>query len=77
MMDYFKRTREGSLLAIQKLDAMMSGVTRSEIEQLSPAHRQRLAQVLRHIADLADPPKKPDTPSSGVLCDLDDGYRSE
>jgi hypothetical protein len=44
------------VLCIQKLDALFSGVTKSEIMQLSPVHRQRLAQVLRHIADLCDPP---------------------
>jgi hypothetical protein len=36
-------------------DALVAGVTKAEIQRMPPAHRQRLAQVLRYIADLADP----------------------
>jgi hypothetical protein len=43
---------------------------------MPPAHRQRLAQVLRYIADLADPPKA-QRPKAGVLAELRDGQRVE
>jgi len=45
------------LASIEKIDALVAGVTKAEIQRMPPAHRQRLAQVLRYIADLADPPK--------------------
>lgn len=65
------------LTSIQKIDAMMAGVTRAEIQAMPPAYRQRLAQMLRHIADLADPPKKRELAKSGVLGDLHDGKRAD
>lgn len=46
------------MLLIHKIDALLSGVTRRDVEHLNPAQRQRLAFVLRAIADLADPPYK-------------------
>jgi hypothetical protein len=42
------------LTSIEKIDALMAGLTRADIERMPPAHRQRLAQVLRHIAHLAE-----------------------
>ena len=69
--------REGGLLtSIEKIDALMAGVTRADIQRMPPAHRQRLAQVLRYIADLADPPKA-HSPKAGVLAELRDGQRGE
>jgi hypothetical protein len=59
--------------ALTKIDALVAGVTRAEIQALPPAHGQRLAQVLRHIADVADPPKKPERLKTGVLADLRGG----
>ena len=44
------------MTSIEKIDALVAGVTRTDIAKMPPAHRQRLAQVLRYIADLADPP---------------------
>jgi hypothetical protein len=61
------------LLIVEKIDALLNGVTRKDIEHLRPAQRQRLAAVLRHIANLADPPQKPEEPKTGVLFDLRDG----
>jgi hypothetical protein len=59
-------TREGIMLAsIEKIDALVAGVTKAEIQRMPPAHRQRLAQVLRYIADLADPPK---AEAPGLAC---------
>jgi hypothetical protein len=65
------------LTSIQKIDALMAGITRAEIQAMPPAYRQRLAQVLRHIADLADPPERRERPKTGVLADLHDGKRAD
>jgi hypothetical protein len=43
---------------------------------MSPFHRQRLAQALRRVADLADPPAKTEPPENGVLGDLSEGQRA-
>jgi hypothetical protein len=64
------------LTSIEKIDALMAGVTRADIQRMPPTHRQRLAQVLRHVADLADPPKV-HSPKAGVLAQLRDGQRGE
>jgi hypothetical protein len=64
------------LTSIEKIDALMAGVTRADIQRMPPAHRQRLAHVLRYIADLADPPKA-NGPNAGVLAELKDGQRVE
>jgi len=69
--------REAALLPIHKIEDILSGVARSDIEKLNPAHRQRLAQALRHIADIADPPATPAEPEPGVLADLRDGQQLE
>jgi hypothetical protein len=63
------------LLLIEKVDALLNGVTRNDIEHLNPAQRRRLAAVLRHIANLADPPKV-EAVRSGVLAVLRDGERA-
>jgi hypothetical protein len=47
------------------LDALLAGITKADLEMMPPAHRQRLAQALRQIADLADPPRKADPPGDG------------
>ncbi len=64
------------LTSVEKIDALVAGVTKAEIQRMPPAHRQRLAQVLRYIADLADPPKV-HGPKAGVLAELRDGQRVE
>jgi hypothetical protein len=76
-MTYPHNAREATLLAIAKIEALLSGVRRPDIEQMPPAQRQHLAQVLRHIADLADPPKRREQPKTGVLADLHDGRRAD
>jgi hypothetical protein len=66
------------LKSFEKLDTVMSGITRKDILQLPPLYRHRLAVVLRYIADLADPPApKCEEPSAGVLADLNAGERAE
>jgi hypothetical protein len=46
---------------------------------MPPANRRRLARVLRHIADIADPPKPKDEvePPTGILGALRNGARAE
>lgn len=68
-------TREAPLLLIEKIDALLNGVTRNDVEHLRPAQRQRLAFVLRAIADMADPPTsrratREELRKSGVLSQL-------
>jgi hypothetical protein len=62
--------------SIEKIDALISGVTRDDIKKMPPAPRQRLAQALRYIADLADPPRS-DAPKAGVLAHLPAQPRDE
>jgi hypothetical protein len=64
------------IAALDKIEAMIAGVTRDEIQALSPNRRQRLTQALRYLADLADP-SKPADPRSGPLARLRDGERAE
>ena len=63
------------MLIVEKIDALLNGVTRKDVEHLNPAQRRRLAAVLRHIAEMADP--KPEPPKSGVLADLRAGQRGQ
>jgi hypothetical protein len=60
---------------IHKID----GLTRADIEKMPPANRRRLAQALRHIANIADPPPKRtvEIPKAGILGDLRNGAREE
>jgi hypothetical protein len=61
---------------IDKVDGLLAGITRNDIERMAPAYRRRLAQALRRIADIADMPPKSDPPKSGILGSLHDGERS-
>jgi hypothetical protein len=67
------------LSPIAKIDALLAGITKADIARMPPANRRRLAQVLRHIADLADPPPKRtvEIPKAGILRDLGNGARAE
>ena len=63
------------LLLIDKLDALLNGITRRDIESLTPEQRKRLALALRRIADIADRPERA-KPKVGVLYDLNRGERA-
>jgi hypothetical protein len=39
---------------VEKVDALMAGTPENDTESMPPAGRQKLAQVLHHLADLAD-----------------------
>ena len=47
----------------EKAMALLDALRLEDIEALPPANRRRLAQVLRHIADIADPPPKAEAPA--------------
>jgi hypothetical protein len=40
-----------------KLEALLVGVTRADLERMAPAERRRFAATLRRVADIADPPR--------------------
>jgi len=61
---------------VEKVDALMAGMTKADIERLLPAGRQQLAQELRRVADLADPPTT-NRQHAGVLRELGNGQRGE
>jgi hypothetical protein len=58
----YRVERPDVLPPIVKIDALLAGITTADIENLPPVHRQRLAQALRRIADMADPPPKAEAP---------------
>lgn len=60
----------------KKVAALLIAVRRQDIEELSPAERQRFADLCRHLAGLAEP-KMSTHRRSGVLCDLKSGHRAE
>lgn len=66
------------MLLIEKVDALLGGITRRDIEHLTSLQRRKLAWALRRIADIADPPEdtKTDNPRAGVLSALANGERS-
>lgn len=51
-----------------KAAALLSALRRADIEALSPAQRERLAQICRYVADMAAPATP--EPKSGVLADV-------
>jgi hypothetical protein len=61
---------------IQRIAALMEGLTIPDVQAAPPAHRRRFAQHARYWAEIADPTKPP-APKSGVLADLSKGKRSE
>lgn len=64
------------LSVLQKVEGLLAGITRSDIERMRPAYRRRFAQALRRVAEIADPQPKPEPPKAGVLARLHDGERA-
>ena len=64
------------IATIDKLEALLAGVAKPDLERAPPAQRRRLAQALRHVADLCDPPARTDLPKSAVLATLREGPRT-
>jgi hypothetical protein len=59
-----------------KVAALLVAVRRQDIEKLSPAERQRLANLCRYVASLAEPEINA-PPRSSVLYNLKSGGRAE
>jgi hypothetical protein len=38
---------------IEKIDALIAGLSKNDLERMPPLHRQRLAQALRRVAERA------------------------
>jgi hypothetical protein len=51
---------------VQEVMRLLGQLTREDIEAMPPAERERLAQLLRHVAGFAADP-----PAPGVLRSLD------
>jgi hypothetical protein len=60
------------LLIVEKVSALLTGVTRRDVEHLTPEQRRRLAFVLRSIAQLCDNVDA-EAPKPGILRDLRQG----
>ena len=58
---------------IQKTIALLDALNPTDVQALSPFERRRFADLLKHLADLAD---RPAPPRAGVLCDLGRGDRA-
>jgi hypothetical protein len=59
-----------------KVAALLVAVRRQDVEELSPVERERLANLCRYVASLAEPVTgAPDR--TGVLLDLKSGRRAE
>jgi hypothetical protein len=58
-----------------KVAVLLTAIRRQDVEELSPAERQRFASLCRYVAALAERPPPP--PKSGVLCELKAGRRPE
>jgi hypothetical protein len=48
------------IASLSMIDGLIAGINQDEIKRMPPAHRQRLAQALRHVANLCDPPDPDD-----------------
>jgi hypothetical protein len=56
-----------------QLAIILFAIDPADIEELSAAQRQRLADLCRHVAAMAEPPAQ--KPKAGVLASLHDGER--
>jgi hypothetical protein len=63
-------------MTIATIEALLACVSQEQLQVLSPVRRMRLAQILRHVATMADP-SKPADPREGALARLRDGERAE
>ena len=59
-----------------KVAALLVALRKQDVEELTPAERQRLANLCRYVASLAEP--QVSVPSrAGMLYDLKSGRRAE
>ena len=67
---------------VEKVIALIGGMSAVDVRALPPLKRQLLAQACRRVADVADPPaerfRRPNaSPRSGVLAELSMGERAQ
>jgi hypothetical protein len=72
IIEIIERERFAMLAAVAIMH--LEGIDPADLQRLAPAERRRLADRLRHLADIADP-RKPAVPPKGVLADLRNGER--
>jgi hypothetical protein len=60
-----------------KIAALLTGLTRNQVEAMSPVERQQLADQCRRITALADQPPRNGEPKEGLLSNLKDTPRDE
>jgi hypothetical protein len=60
-----------------KIAALLTGLTRNQVEAMPPVERQQLADQCRRITALADPHPDGATFKAGVLADLQARRRDE
>jgi hypothetical protein len=60
-----------------KIAALLTGLTRNQVEAVSPIARQQLADQCKRIAALSEPSPPAATVKAGVLSRLKDWERSE
>jgi hypothetical protein len=58
---------------IREIVKGLEALTAADLDQLAPAERRRLADLLRHLAGIADKGEPP----KGVLGDLANGERGD
>lgn len=58
-----------------KVAALLVAVRRQDVEELSPAERQRLASLCRHVAAMADSHTGAHR-RSAVICEFEPGRRA-
>lgn len=64
------------MLLIEKIDALLHGVTRRDMDLLKPEQRKRFAALCRHVAEMAEPSTRVIAPKAGVLSALSRGDRA-
>jgi hypothetical protein len=60
-----------------RVTALLTGLTRNQVEAMPPVERQQLADQCRRIVALADPSPEGATLKAGVLADLQARRRDE
>jgi hypothetical protein len=60
-----------------KVTALLTGLTRNQVEAMPPVERQQLADQCRRITALADPQPQGASVRAGVLADLQARRRDE
>jgi hypothetical protein len=60
---------------VTRIKALLIAIEPRDFDAMAPAERRRTADLLRHTADMAEPPPAPARP--GVLHELGRGIRAD